>query len=157
MQYWSNRKSCNSVSASCSQDHHFLNSVASERRHTVRRKTSLAIFLRRGELRLVSSQIPIPNFSQLRKAQFCTRMKELPALPLLLRLFPYQEMPSWLLSCETLLMRATCSYFWSLWGSPGRSVILLWQFSLTSFRFICKSVLWSSVSLDWTFPLGKVL
>lgn len=107
-------------------------------------------FLRRGEFRLV--------FSQLRKAQFSTQRKDFPALLLDLRLFPHPEMHSgclWLLTRETPLMRAICNYFWLPLGSLWRFVIFLWHFSQTPFNFICKTVPWSSVSLDQGFNFKR--
>lgn len=108
-------------------------------------------FLRRGEFRLA--------FSQLRKAQFSTQRKVFPALLLDLRLFPHPEMHSgclWLLTRETPLMRAICNYFWLPLGSRWRFVIFPWHFSQTPFNFICKTVLWSSVSPDQAFNFKKL-
>lgn len=107
-------------------------------------------FLRRGEFRLV--------FSQLRKAQFSTQRKDFPALLLDLRLFPYPEMHGgclWLLTRETPLMRAICNYFWLPLGSLWRFVISLWHYSQTPFNFIYKTVLWSPVSLDQAFHFKR--
>lgn len=61
----------------------------------------------------------------------------------------------WLLTRETPLMRAICNYFSLPLGSPWRFVIFLWCFSQTPFYFICKTVLWSSVSRDQAFHFKR--